>query len=408
MAEIQLRNVSKRFGDDRRRRRSVDRREGWRVRRACSGPSGAGKTTTLRLIAGLEGPDAGEVLIDGEIATHVHPSDRDVAFIFQQYSLYPHLSVFDNLAFPLRSPRRRSSESEVRARVQAVAAMLHMETKLGNMATHLSGGEMQRVAIGRALVREPRVFLMDEPLSSLDAKLREELRIELKRLHRTIGATSSTSRTIRWKRPRSRTASAFSNMGASCRSARRAKSMAIRLSLARRGGLARRRSTCCRARSSIRPLFPPVRRPSRSGRKTSCSKRPDRPSALNLKVLEYSPLRHLLILDRDGTAVVATTSIERNFSPGQSVGVSLPARSLLIFPRRRKEDSDMNGKDGHGVHRRRARDARGDTRTRSRCSISRSATATTSSTCCAAWRRWSRCARRSKASRSGPRSTWRR
>ncbi|MFM0492241.1 ABC transporter ATP-binding protein, partial [Paraburkholderia graminis] len=145
MAEVQLRNVSKRFGnivavDD----LSIDVKDGEFV--VLLGPSGAGKTTTLRLIAGLEGPDAGDVLIDGAVATGVHPSDRDVAFIFQQYSLYPHLSVFGNLAFPLRSPRRRSSEEQVRARVHAVAQMLHMEAKLDNMATHLSGGEMQRVA----------------------------------------------------------------------------------------------------------------------------------------------------------------------------------------------------------------------------------------------------------------------
>ena len=153
------------------------------------GPSGAGKTTTLRLIAGLEAPDSGALRMDGQDITHWHPAERDVAFVFQQYSLYPHLTVFDNMAFPLRSPKRRQPESEVRARVTQVAEILHIESKLERKATQLSGGEMQRVAIGRALVRKPRVFLMDEPLSSLDAKLREELRAELKRLHRELGAT---------------------------------------------------------------------------------------------------------------------------------------------------------------------------------------------------------------------------
>ena len=153
------------------------------------GPSGAGKTTTLRLVAGIERPDAGRVLMDGQEVTGTPPAGRDCAFVFQQYSLYPHLTVFENLAFPLRAPVRRTPEAEIRRRVERVAHTLHIEAKLGSRATALSGGEMQRVAIGRALVREPRVFLMDEPLSSLDAQLREELRVELKRLQRSRGAT---------------------------------------------------------------------------------------------------------------------------------------------------------------------------------------------------------------------------
>ena len=153
------------------------------------GPSGAGKTTTLRLIAGLEQPDQGRVLLGADDVTDVPPSHRDCAFVFQQYSLYPHLTVFDNMAFPLRSPLRRHGAGEVRARVEEVARLLHIESKLERKATALSGGEMQRVALGRALVREPRVFLMDEPLSSLDAKLREELRVELRRIQRRTGAT---------------------------------------------------------------------------------------------------------------------------------------------------------------------------------------------------------------------------
>src|SRR6266576_2628173 len=116
------------------------------------GPTGAGKTTTLRLIAGLERPDRGKVVIQGRIVTQEVPAERDVAFLFQQYSLYPHLAVYDNLAFPLRSPARRMAEKAVRRRVQQVSELLHIEQKLGNRATALSGGEMQRVAIGRALV----------------------------------------------------------------------------------------------------------------------------------------------------------------------------------------------------------------------------------------------------------------
>jgi multiple sugar transport system ATP-binding protein len=117
------------------------------------------------------------------------PANRDVAFVFQQYSLYPHLTVFDNLAFPLRAPGRRLSEAEIRKRVQEIAELLRIGGKLGNRATRLSGGEMQRVAIGRALVRRPAIYLMDEPLSSLDAKLRADLRLELKRIHADLGAT---------------------------------------------------------------------------------------------------------------------------------------------------------------------------------------------------------------------------
>jgi multiple sugar transport system ATP-binding protein len=153
------------------------------------GPTGAGKTTTLRLVAGLEAPDAGRLIVGGRDFTKLAPSSRDVAFVFQQYSLYPHLSVYDNLAFPLRSPTRRVPEPEIRAKVVETAKMLRIDSKLGNRATNLSGGEMQRVAIGRALVRRPAIYLMDEPLSSLDAKLRADLRLELKRIQMELGAT---------------------------------------------------------------------------------------------------------------------------------------------------------------------------------------------------------------------------
>jgi multiple sugar transport system ATP-binding protein len=153
------------------------------------GPTGAGKTTLLRLVAGLETPDQGEVFIDRRRATREMPAERDVAMVFQQYSLYPHLSVRDNLAFPLRSPRYRLSRREIQSRVEQVAERLHLTPKLDQRATRLSGGEMQRVAIGRALVRNPAIYLLDEPLSSLDARLRADLRMELKRLHAELAAT---------------------------------------------------------------------------------------------------------------------------------------------------------------------------------------------------------------------------
>ena len=153
------------------------------------GPTGAGKTTTLRLIAGLETPDTGDILIDGQSVLADMPAQRDVAMVFQQYSLYPHLSVRENLAFPLRSPILNVAEPEIARRVAEVASVLQIAHKLDNKATQLSGGEMQRVSIGRALIRSPRIYLMDEPLSSLDAKLRADLRVELKRIHSEMGAT---------------------------------------------------------------------------------------------------------------------------------------------------------------------------------------------------------------------------
>jgi multiple sugar transport system ATP-binding protein len=188
MAEILLRHVSKRFGEvEAVRDLSLEIANGEFV--VLLGPTGAGKTTTLRLIAGLEYPEQGTISIDGRDVTREPPAVRDIAFVFQQYSLYPHLTVYDNLAFPLRSPARRVPEAEIRERVQEIAELLHIGAKLANRATRLSGGEMQRVAIGRALVRQPGIYLMDEPLSSLDAKLRAELRLELKRIQVELGAT---------------------------------------------------------------------------------------------------------------------------------------------------------------------------------------------------------------------------
>jgi len=188
MANVALRHVSKRFGHiEAVRDLSLAIDDGEFV--VLLGPSGAGKTTTLRLITGLEHPDQGAVSINGRDVTRDPPGSRDIAFVFQQYSLYPHLTVYDNLAFPLRSPARRVAEPTIKKRVEQTAELLRISAKLGNRATRLSGGEMQRVAIGRALVRDPSIYLMDEPLSSLDAKLRAELRLELKRIQVELGAT---------------------------------------------------------------------------------------------------------------------------------------------------------------------------------------------------------------------------
>jgi len=188
MSEVRLGNLSKSFGDT----LAVDGVSMTVPNGAfvtLLGPTGAGKTTILRLIAGLETPDDGDISIGGRSVVAETPAQRNVAMVFQQYSLYPHMSVRDNLAFPLRSPLLKTPEEDIDRKVLEVAEVLKISHKLNNRATNLSGGEMQRVSIGRALVRDPSIYLMDEPLSSLDAKLRSDLRIELKRIQEGLGAT---------------------------------------------------------------------------------------------------------------------------------------------------------------------------------------------------------------------------
>jgi multiple sugar transport system ATP-binding protein len=153
------------------------------------GPTGAGKTTTLRLIAGLERADSGNIYIDRQNVNGWSAAQRDVALVLQQYSLYPRYTVRENLEFPLKPRMRRLNRQEIAARVARAAAIVRVEHLLDRRTDRLSGGEMQRVSIGRAIVREPRIFLMDEPLSNLDAKLREALRAELKDLKTKLGAT---------------------------------------------------------------------------------------------------------------------------------------------------------------------------------------------------------------------------
>jgi sn-glycerol 3-phosphate transport system ATP-binding protein len=152
------------------------------------GPSGCGKSTLLRMVAGLETVSAGTVAIDGRIVNGVEPKDRDIAMVFQNYALYPHMSVYDNMAYGLRM--RRMTRREIRTRVDRAAAILQLDGLLQRKPRQLSGGQRQRVAMGRAIVRDPKVFLFDEPLSNLDAQLRVQMRVEIKRLQQELATTS--------------------------------------------------------------------------------------------------------------------------------------------------------------------------------------------------------------------------
>ena len=187
MAEIKLEHITKRFGDvvavD-----DVNLEIHDQEFVVFLGPSGCGKTTTLRAIAGLEHPDEGDIFIDGNRVNTLSPADRDIAFVFQFYALYPHFTVYDNIAFPLKAVK--APKSEIQERVKEVATILQIQAMLDRKPSHLSGGEMQRVALGRAMVRRPKAFLMDEPMSNLDAKLRVDMRTELKRLQHRLGATT--------------------------------------------------------------------------------------------------------------------------------------------------------------------------------------------------------------------------
>jgi multiple sugar transport system ATP-binding protein len=189
MPGIKLHKVLKTFGDITALNSiNLDVRDGEFF--VLVGPTGAGKTTTLRVIAGLEKVDSGTVMIGDEPANDLSPADRDVAFVYQSFSLYPQMTVRQNLEFPLSSPMHRETKEDIRKRVEFVAELLHINTLLDRMPDALSGGEMQRVGIGRAIVRRPQIFLMDEPLSDLDAKLREELRVELRQIQTELQTTT--------------------------------------------------------------------------------------------------------------------------------------------------------------------------------------------------------------------------
>jgi multiple sugar transport system ATP-binding protein len=187
VAQVLIKRLSKFFGEVHAVREiSLEIRDGEFL--VLVGPSGCGKTTTLRMIAGLDEISSGEIWIGDRLVNVLAPKDRDIAMVFQNYALYPHMTVFENMAFGLR--RRKFAKREIASRVQEAAEILGIQALLKRKPRQLSGGQRQRVALGRAIVRHPKVFLFDEPLSNLDAKLRVQMRIELKRLHRRIGATA--------------------------------------------------------------------------------------------------------------------------------------------------------------------------------------------------------------------------
>ncbi|MFM8766958.1 MAG: ABC transporter ATP-binding protein, partial [Rubrivivax sp.] len=187
MASVELRQVVKTYDGRQRVIHGIDLEIGHGEFVVFVGPSGCGKSTLLRMVAGLESISGGEIRIDGQVVNALPPRHRDIAMVFQDYALYPHKNLYDNMAFGLRL--RGTPEPEIRQRVMDVAQLLKIEPLLQRMPRELSGGQRQRVAIGRAIVRQPKVFLFDEPLSNLDAQLRGEMRSEIKKLHQRLGAT---------------------------------------------------------------------------------------------------------------------------------------------------------------------------------------------------------------------------
>src|SRR5215210_9156414 len=187
MAQVVLRNLNKKY-DEVHAVKDVNLTIRDKEFMVLVGPSGCGKTTTLRMVAGLEDISSGEIVIGERIVNDLPPKDRDIAMVFQNYALYPHMSVYDNMAFGLKM--RKFPKPEIQQRVQDAAEILGIEELLKRKPRQLSGGQRQRVAVGRAIVRHPQVFLFDEPLSNLDAKLRVQMRVELKRLHDRLETTA--------------------------------------------------------------------------------------------------------------------------------------------------------------------------------------------------------------------------
>src|SRR5690625_5293047 len=188
MAELKLKNIRKVYGKDGVAVKDFNLHIKDKEFIVFVGPSGCGKSTTLRMIAGLEEITSGELYIDDVLMNDVAPKDRDIAMVFQNYALYPHMDVYDNMAFGLKL--RKFSKEEIKSRVENAVKILGLENLLDRKPKALSGGQRQRVALGRAIVRDPKVFLMDEPLSNLDAKLRVQMRAEIQKLHRRLQTTT--------------------------------------------------------------------------------------------------------------------------------------------------------------------------------------------------------------------------
>lgn len=187
MARVQLKNICKVYDNGYTAAKNVNIDIEDKEFIVLVGPSGCGKSTTLRMIAGLESISSGELSIDGRVVNDVEPKDRDIAMVFQNYALYPHMSVYDNMSFALKL--KKTDKKVIDEKVRNAAKILQLETQLDKKPKALSGGQRQRVALGRAIVRNPKVFLMDEPLSNLDAKLRTEMRTQISKLHKDLGAT---------------------------------------------------------------------------------------------------------------------------------------------------------------------------------------------------------------------------
>lgn len=187
MAEVVLKNITKVYEGGQVAAKDINIEVNDKEFVVLVGPSGCGKSTTLRMIAGLEEVTEGELFIDGKKVNDVSPKDRDIAMVFQNYALYPHMTVYENMAFGLKL--RKFDKAEIKSRVQDAAKILGLEEYLQRKPKALSGGQRQRVAVGRAIVRKPKVFLFDEPLSNLDAKLRVQMRTEISKLHKHLGAT---------------------------------------------------------------------------------------------------------------------------------------------------------------------------------------------------------------------------
>src|SRR6478735_1233035 len=187
MVDLKIENLNKKYGETTALDKfSIDIKSGELM--VLLGPSGCGKTTAIRCIAGLIAPTNGQIYLGNKKVNELSPKDRDVAMVFQNYALYPHMSIHDNIAFPLKM--RKKSKSDIQEKVIKMAELLGIRDLLDRKPKELSGGQMQRVALGRALVREPKLFLMDEPLSNLDAKLRTHMRTEIKKLQRELGTTT--------------------------------------------------------------------------------------------------------------------------------------------------------------------------------------------------------------------------